>query len=114
MGATMMTPHALDLAQFDGYHPNEGTQDLYIVWHRWYQAGIRIAVIPHAPADHVIRDPQKPGELIFCQAYHETEGDCAGHLRVRRRRWVNYDDSLECPPSSDTIQAQISNLKSPK
>ncbi|HEX3817961.1 MAG TPA: hypothetical protein VHW03_06715, partial [Chthoniobacterales bacterium] len=74
-------------AQFDGYD-GSGTEDLYVVWKRWYRAGLRINVIPHAPCDHVIRDPQSKGGFILCQAHHEQrDPECIGHLRIERRPW---------------------------
>jgi len=41
------------LAIFDGYD-GRGTEDLYVCFHRWYPAGLRIGAIPHSLCDHVI------------------------------------------------------------
>lgn len=53
-GCTLMNSRALSLAQFDGYDGG-GTEDLYIVWNRWFRAGLKINTITHCPADHVDR-----------------------------------------------------------
>ena len=89
-GCTLMNKRALGLAHFDGYD-GRGTEDLYICWNRWYPAGLKINCIPHCPCDHVIRNPGKPGFYIHCQARHETEGECVGHLRVQHRPWYSFD-----------------------
>ena len=85
-GCTLMGRKALALAQFDGYD-GSGTEDLYIVWKRWHRNNIRINTIPHAPADHVIRDTKEPGKFILMQAYHEASSECVDHLRVEARPW---------------------------
>jgi hypothetical protein len=91
-GCTLMSHRALALAQFDGYD-GSGTEDLYVVWKRWHRNGLRINVIPHAPCDHVIRDPQNKGKFILIQAFHETrDPECVGHLRVERRDWYQQVD----------------------
>jgi hypothetical protein len=87
LGCTLMNREALSLAQFDGYD-GSGTEDLYIVWKRWYRKGLKINVIPHSPCDHVIRDRAKKGKFILCQAYHESKNpETVGHLRMELRPW---------------------------
>jgi len=89
MGCTLMNKQALELAHFEGY-TGEGTEDLFIGWHRWYPAGLRMAVLPHCPADHVIWDKKKGGDenkYILHHVYHEQMGECAGHLRVKQIPW---------------------------
>jgi hypothetical protein len=84
-----MTARALELAHFEGYDGG-GTEDLFIGWHRWHPAGIRQAVLPHCPADHVIWSKKKggsPEEYTLHHVYHEQEGECVGHLRVRQSPW---------------------------
>jgi hypothetical protein len=85
LGCTLLSAKALALAEFSGYD-GRGTQDLFLCWHRWHPAGLRIAAIPHAVADHVKRD--KDGKIVHHRAYHETEGEYRGHLRVRQQEWM--------------------------
>ena len=95
LGCTLLSAKALALADFYGYE-GKGTQDLFLCWHRWWPAGCRINVIPHAPCDHVIRprEGSKDG-YVHCYAYHEPLGEAQGHLRVRHSPWT----SLTCPPA---------------
>jgi hypothetical protein len=89
-GCTLMSARALALAHFEGYDGG-GTEDLFIGWHRWEPAGIRMAVLPHCPADHVIWSKKKggdAGEYTLWHVYHERDGECVGHLRTRQSRWV--------------------------
>lgn len=89
-GCTLLNKEALALAHFEGYE-GKGTEDLFICWHRWYPAGLRLNVITHCPCDHVIWEKKKGGsEKTFTHhmSYHETEGDCRGHLRVRQMPWI--------------------------
>jgi hypothetical protein len=85
LGCTLMSAKALALADFSGYD-GRGTQDLFLCWHRWHPAGLRIACIPHTAADHVKRD--KDGLIVHHRAYHETGGEYRGHLRVRQQEWM--------------------------
>lgn len=88
-GCTLLNERALELAYFDGYE-GKGTEDLYICWHRWFPAGLRINVITHCPCDHVIWEKKKGGDAgtyTLHQAYHETQGDTIGHLRTRQLPW---------------------------
>jgi len=89
-GCTLMNTKALDLAHFEGY-TGAGTEDLYIVWNRWFPANCRINVITHCPCDHVIWEKKKGGsekEYVLNHAYHELEGECIGHLRTRHIPWI--------------------------
>ena len=91
LGCTLMSAKALALATFEGYD-GRGTQDLFLCWHRWHPAGLRIACIPHTAADHVKRKgkdaPADAPEYTHYRAYHETEGEYRGHLRVRQQPWM--------------------------
>jgi hypothetical protein len=83
-GCTLLNRKALDLATFDGYD-GKGTEDLFIVWKRWYPAGVRINAITHCPCDHVIWEKKKGGDASgysLLQTYHELSGEHVGHLRV--------------------------------
>lgn len=84
MGCTLLSRRALAHADFSGY-AGHGTQDLFLCWQRWYPAGLRIACVPHVICDHVKRQGDKIAHLV---AYHETSGECRGHLRVRSQPWV--------------------------
>lgn len=90
-GCTLMSKEALALATFEGYD-GRGTEDLFVCWERWHPAGIRINVIPHCPCDHVIwgkkKKDGKADEYTHHIAYHEREGECRGHLRVRTMPWT--------------------------
>jgi len=79
MGCTLMSQRALALADFNGYNGG-GTQDLFLCWHRWHPAGLRIACVPHIACDHVKRRGDKIEHL---RAFHEADGEYRGHLRVR-------------------------------
>lgn len=88
-GCTLMNRQALALAHFEGY-TGEGTEDLFIGWHRWIPAGLRMAVLPHCPADHVIWEKKKGGSAdayTLHHVYHEQVGECQGHLRVKQVPW---------------------------
>jgi hypothetical protein len=91
LGCTLMSARALALATFEGYD-GRGTQDLFLCWHRWHPAGLRIACIPHTAADHVKRKGKDARadapDIIHYRAYHETEGEYRGHLRVRQQPWM--------------------------
>jgi hypothetical protein len=89
-GCTLMNAAALALADFEGYD-GRGTEDLFVCWHRWHPAGLRLNVIPHCPCDHVIWEKKKGGDAgayTHHIAYHEPEGECRGHLRVRQQPWL--------------------------
>ncbi|MDF3056808.1 MAG: hypothetical protein K0R17_1023 [Rariglobus sp.] len=88
-GCTLMNRQALALAHFEGYE-GQGTEDLFIGWHRWIPAGLRMAVLPHCPADHVIWEKKKGGAdgvYTLHHVYHEQLGECQGHLRVKQLPW---------------------------
>jgi hypothetical protein len=91
LGCTLLSAKALALATFEGYD-GRGTQDLFLCWNRWHPAGLRIACVPHTAADHVKRKgkdaPEDAPEYTHYRAYHETEGEYRGHLRVRQQEWM--------------------------
>lgn len=92
LGCTLLSKRALAHADFTGYE-GKGTQDLFLCWHRWYPAALRIACVPHIVCDHIKRKsaeaPADAPEIIHYRAYHETEGECRGHLRVRQQAFVS-------------------------
>lgn len=84
LGCTLLSKKALAHADFTGYD-GHGTQDLFLCWKRWYPASVRIACVPHIACDHVKRRGDKIEHLV---AFHETDGEHRGHLRVRSQPWV--------------------------
>lgn len=87
LGCTLMSRRALAHADFHGYDGG-GTQDLFLCWHRWHPAGLRIACVPHIACDHIKPDPAHPGAFVHHRAYHEPEPAQRGHLRVHTQPWV--------------------------
>lgn len=88
-GCTLMNREALALCDWSGYE-GQGTEDLFVTWHRWHAAGLRIAALPHCPADHIVRNKAKD-KLVHCFTGHEGEGECVGHLRQQRRPFYAHD-----------------------
>jgi hypothetical protein len=92
LGCTLLSQRALAHADFTGYE-GKGTQDLYLCWHRWAPAGLKIAAVPHIACDHIKRrsssDPADSPEILHHRAYHELEGEHRGHLRVRTQPFVS-------------------------
>lgn len=84
LGCTLLSKEALSLADFNGYE-GKGTQDLFLCWSRWHPAGLKIACVPHVACDHIKR---KDGKIVHYRAYHEREGECRGHLRVREQPFI--------------------------
>lgn len=91
LGCTLLSKRALAHADFTGYE-GKGTQDLFLCWHRWYPANLRIACVPHVVCDHIKRKsaeaPKDAPEIIHYRAYHETDGEHRGHLRVRQQAFL--------------------------
>lgn len=92
LGCTLMSKTALQLADFLGYD-GKGTQDLFLCWKRWHPSGLKMAVVPHTPCDHVKpeRDSKgnRTGALTHYHAYHEQVGESIGHLRCRASEYVS-------------------------
>ncbi len=91
-GCTLMSREALAITSFDGYE-GQGTEDLFIIWNRWWPAGLRINAILHCPCDHVIWSKKKggsPEEYTIIRSFHETNGDAVGHLRTRKHPWKEF------------------------
>lgn len=112
-GCTLLNRRALEEAHFDGYDGG-GTEDLYICWHRWYQVGLKMNVITHCPADHVIRNPGKEGYFVHQQTYHETEGETVGHLRIRQRPWHSFDGGELFDERNDAKMVYLPEEKDPE
>lgn len=110
-GCTLMNRQALALAYFDGYD-GKGTEDLFICWHRWHPAGLRLNVIPHAPCDHVIWEKKKGGDkdkYVLHHSFHEPDGEYRGHLRVRQLAWVpeTVAQTSEAPPKCSCCEPKV-------
>lgn len=88
-GCVLMTQKALNIIDFHGYD-GRGTEDLFITWQRWYLNGIKIAALPHCPADHVIRVRGKKDEYSHIFTYHEPDGECEGHLRQEYKEFNQF------------------------
>lgn len=89
LGCTLLSKKALSLTHFEGYEA-KGTQDLFLCWHRWYPAGLKLCVITHTLCDHIKRDRANPKNIVHLKAYHETEGEYEGHIRLRVLPWVDH------------------------
>jgi len=88
-GCTLMNKEALSLADFSGYE-GKGTEDLFVVWRKWYPNNLRICSIPHVLCAHVIRKKDKGG-YVLVEGFHETEGELVGHIRQRQLPWYSHD-----------------------
>lgn len=91
-GCTLINEEALSRADFEGYD-GKGTEDLFICWHRWFPAGLRLNCVTHCPCDHVIWDGKKKNgdanKYLHLISYHEAEGEYRGHLRVQTKPWTD-------------------------
>ena len=91
LGCTLLSKIALSHADFTGYE-GKGTQDLFLCWSRWHPEGLKIACVPHIACDHIKKksrdDKSDAPEILHHRAYHETEGEFRGHLRVRQQPFV--------------------------
>lgn len=84
-GCNLLDKRALETASFVGYE-GKGTEDLYCIWNYWYPNNIRLNVITHCLCDHVIWEKKKGGDsdkYTLLKSYHETEGECVGHIRIK-------------------------------
>jgi hypothetical protein len=92
LGCTLLNKKALALADYSGYE-GFGTQDLFLCWKRWHPANLKIACIPHVACDHVkhkteLEKNKNTNPYIHYVAYHETDPNYLGHLRVRYQDWI--------------------------
>ena len=88
-GCTLMNEEALSRIDFSGYRGG-GTEDLYVIWHNWYPANLRINCIMHCPADHIIWDKKKgkdTNQYHHFQTSHHTTGEYVGHLVINKVPW---------------------------
>ena len=98
-GNTLLSDRALLFADFLGYD-GKGTEDLFVVWKRWHQQGIRIGACLHELSGHVIRRKDGSGYVYVAPRY-ETEGETVGHIRAEHRPWYPMDATDKFDPSND-------------
>lgn len=95
-GCTLISKRALATISFANYE-GKGTEDINTIRWNWLPEGIRMCVLPHALCGHVIWSKKKTdsdtkkediekakSEYYLLDSYHELEGECVGHIRVRR------------------------------
>jgi hypothetical protein len=107
-GNTLLTKKALEVSHMDGY-PGQGTQDLFLIWHRWNPAGIKIGLTTQALADHVCRikfdpsnrDSKRGDKIVHIVAYYETQGEAAGHIRWKAMPWNSSELGEKFDPKND-------------
>ena len=88
-GCALINEKALNLIDFSGYMGG-GTEDLFIIWNRWHPNGIKIAAIPHCPADHIVRIG-KNKDLFHIFTYHEPDGEFVDHLRQDKGEFLEFE-----------------------
>lgn len=96
---------SLNLLDFTGY-ALKGTSDLFIVWKKLYQQGIKEAAVLHCLCDHVIRDKADKTKYIVARAFFETEPPCQGHLRVEMSPFYNFDSGERYHIKNDGIPSR--------
>jgi hypothetical protein len=104
-GSTLLTRRALDETDFLGYE-GAGTEDLFVIWHRWHQIGIRIGSALHEPSGHVSR--RADGKYFYSQVRFVTEGDeakgeCVGHIRTIQRPFYSQEPGELFDAANDGI-----------
>lgn len=99
-GCTLMTKVAMGTCDFTGY-TGGGTEDLFICYEKWQPAGIRIALVPHAPCDHVVRKTGSKTHHVHIRAFHEPSGPCKGHLRSKHAPWHPHAPGERPDPEND-------------
>lgn len=116
-GCTLLNARALDECDFTGYE-GAGTEDLFICFNRWHQAGIRIGAALHEPAFHISR--RKGDERYFASTVRfvteddESKGECVGHLRIIHRPYYAHvpgekfeKDNDGCPMTKADREAAL-------
>lgn len=102
-GSTLMSRRALDECDFIGYDGG-GTEDLFIVWHRWHQNGIRIGSAIHEPSFHVSRRKDKRKFISFVRFVTDDDddkGECVGHHRTMQRPFYAHEAGEQYDPEND-------------
>lgn len=104
-GSTLLSRRALDEVDFLGYDGG-GTEDLWCVWWRWHQVGIRIGAALHEPSYHVSRrsDGRYFSSLIrFVTDADEDKGEAVGHIRVVQRPFYAFEPGEKYDPENDGV-----------
>jgi len=104
-GATLMNADALAAVDFTGYD-GRGTEDLFIVWLRWYPRGLKLCAIPHVPCDHIIRTGSEK-KIVHQRGYHETEGEMRGHLRIQSRPFLQQIPGERLAKDNDGVPGKL-------
>ena len=112
-GCTLISARALAMCDWYGYDGG-GTEDLFVVWERWFLNGIRIASIPHVLCSHVIRVRGKEGKYVIVEGYHEFEGEYVGHPRKRTRPFYQQTIGEKYLEDNDGVVDHIDNTGSNK
>lgn len=94
-GCTLLSKKALAATSFVNYE-GKGTEDINTIRWNWMPEGIKMCVLPHVLCSHVIWAKKKTNgdtkkedlekaksEYYLLDSYHELEGECVGHIRVR-------------------------------
>ena len=100
-GATLMNRNALAAADFTGYDGN-GTEDLFIIWKRWYPRRLRLCSIPHCPCDHIVRTGESK-KIVHTFAYHEEHPETMDHLRREFRPWYQHTPGEDHDEKNDGV-----------
>ena len=99
LAARCSMPRALALAHFSGYE-GKGTEDLFVCWHRWHPAGLRINVITIAHVTMSSGRRRKAGIQAIHPSLCLSRADRrnAGHLRTRSLSGGNSSDCTTTSP----------------
>lgn len=104
MGNNLFNKAAIELVNFNGY-TGRGTQDLWLCY-KLAGYGLRFAVIPHAVSSHVVRKVNSDGgPYTMYRLYHETQGDCAGHLRTQELPFYTLEPGEGLPEAQAALTA---------
>jgi hypothetical protein len=91
-GCTLISKKALYEINFNGYDGG-GTEDLFIVWEKWFPKRFLIGCAPHCPVDHIVRkNPHKSinnNEYIHIVCYHEEDDEYKGHIRQNIKEFID-------------------------
>ena len=115
-GNTMLSRKALAVSSLDGYH-GKGTQDLFLIWNRWYPVGLRIGLTTQALSDHIVlvREKGKEGKRtsknVHLFSYYETQGEAAGHIRWKPVPWYSAELGETYDPDNDGSLQQLQIVK---
>jgi len=110
-GCTLLNSEALSVADFTGYD-GAGTEDLFVVWKRWFPRGLKLCSIPHCPCDHVVRTGGDKRKIVHVHAYHEEHEETKDHLRRENRPFYQHHVGEEHDDANDGVPAIAEEDKS--